>query len=148
MPAAAASAWIAESTTPSASSAKSPHGSNNETPPAPASNGCSQPKKPAPKWAAPTPSRPKSHNHCAKVLVAHGREKRTGRPIQKQFRESPAPLARALFHSQRAGQEIRPRKAATAELSQRVAPLSTDLLLSGPRTRLRPACPGTRFSGV
>jgi len=33
--------WIAESTTPSASSAKSPHGRNNETPPAPASNGCS-----------------------------------------------------------------------------------------------------------
>src|ERR1700720_2325861 len=69
----AASVWIAESTTPRASSAKSPHGSNNETPPAPASNGCSQPKKPAPKWAAPTPSRPKSHNHCAKVLVVPSR---------------------------------------------------------------------------
>src|SRR5664280_606525 len=55
--------------TPTASSAKSPPGSNNETPPALASNGCSQPKKPAPKWAAPTPSRPKSHNHCAEVLV-------------------------------------------------------------------------------
>src|SRR5674476_78288 len=54
--------------TPTASSAKSPPGSNNETPPALASNGCSQPKKPAPKWAAPTPSRPKSHNHCAEVL--------------------------------------------------------------------------------
>jgi hypothetical protein len=59
----AANAWIAESTTPSASSAKSPHGKNNETPPAHASNGCSQPKKPAPKWTAPIPSRPKSHNH-------------------------------------------------------------------------------------
>src|SRR5579863_2838813 len=42
----------------------------------PASNGCSQPRKPAPKWAAPTPSPPtprrprsKSHNHCAEVLV-------------------------------------------------------------------------------
>src|SRR5579863_4655273 len=41
----------------------------------PASNGCSQPRKPAPKWAAPTPSPPtprrprsKSHNHCAEVL--------------------------------------------------------------------------------
>ena len=40
-----------------------------------ASNGCSQPKKPAPKWAAPTPIRSpaprpnsKSHNHCAEVL--------------------------------------------------------------------------------
>src|SRR6202011_3156442 len=67
-----ASAWIAESTTPTASSAKSPHGRNNGTPPAHASNGCSQPKKPAPKWAAPIPSRPKSHNHCAEVLVDLG----------------------------------------------------------------------------
>jgi transposase len=65
----AASAWIAESTTPSASAAKSPHGSNNEMPPAPGSNGCSQPKKHAPKWAAPIPSCPKSHDHCAEVLV-------------------------------------------------------------------------------
>ena len=43
----------------------------------PASNGCSQPQRPAPKWAAPTPNRsapnrprPKSHNHCAEALVA------------------------------------------------------------------------------
>src|SRR5271165_6302010 len=42
-----------------------------------ASNGCSQPQKPAPKWSAPTPNqsapnrpRPKSHNHCAEVLVS------------------------------------------------------------------------------
>jgi hypothetical protein len=34
-----------------------------------ASNGCSQPTRPAPKWVAPIPSRPKSHNHCAEVLV-------------------------------------------------------------------------------
>ena len=41
----------------------------------PMSNGCSQPKKPAPKWAAPTQSQPapkrtrrKSHNLCATVL--------------------------------------------------------------------------------
>ena len=66
----AASAWTAESTIPSASSAKSPHGNSNEMPPAPASNGCSQPKKPAPRWPAPIPSHPKSHNHCAEVLVA------------------------------------------------------------------------------
>ena len=46
------------------------------TPPAPASNGCSQPTKHAPKWVAPTPSslpsarpKPKSHNHCAALLV-------------------------------------------------------------------------------
>jgi hypothetical protein len=42
---------------------------NNETPPAHASNGCSQPKKPAPKGAAPSPSRRKSRNHCADVLI-------------------------------------------------------------------------------
>jgi hypothetical protein len=46
------------------------HGNDNETPPAPASIGCSQPTKPAPKWAAPIPSRPKSHNHCDEVLVS------------------------------------------------------------------------------
>src|ERR1700693_2735986 len=33
-----------------------------------ASNGCSQPPKPAPKWAVPIPPRSKSHNHCAEVL--------------------------------------------------------------------------------
>jgi hypothetical protein len=40
-------------------------------------NGKLQPQRPAPKWAAPTPNRsapnrprPKSHNHCAEVLVA------------------------------------------------------------------------------
>ena len=37
--------------------------------PAPASNGCSQPTRPAPKWAAPIPTHPKSHNHCAEVLA-------------------------------------------------------------------------------
>ena len=51
---------IAALTIRSASSAKSRHGSDNETPPAPASNGCSQPTRPAPKWAAPIPSRPMS----------------------------------------------------------------------------------------
>src|SRR5258707_836958 len=54
---------------PPASSGKSPHGRNNGTPPAHASNGCSQPTRPAPKWAAPIPSRPKSHNHRAEVLA-------------------------------------------------------------------------------
>ena len=38
---------------PSALSVKSPHGNASATPPAPASNGCSQPKKHAPNWAAP-----------------------------------------------------------------------------------------------
>src|ERR1700740_3296414 len=44
-------------------------------PQAPASNGCSQPKRPGPKWGArtlssiPFPTHPsKSHNHCAAVL--------------------------------------------------------------------------------
>src|ERR1700675_1166047 len=68
----AVSAWIAESTTPTASSAKSPHGRSNEPPPALASNGCSQPTRPAPKWAAPILSPPKSHNHGAEVLGRDG----------------------------------------------------------------------------
>src|SRR5262249_60144252 len=40
--------------------------------PQPLSNGCSQPKKPEPKWVVPTlnrPARRKSHNHCAELLV-------------------------------------------------------------------------------
>ena len=60
----------------SSSYPRSPPGNDSAMPPGPASNGCSQPKKPAPKWAAPTPSRrpsaspkPKSHNHCAAVLA-------------------------------------------------------------------------------
>jgi transposase len=50
-------------------------GNDSATHPGLASNGCSQQRKPAPKWAAPTHSRrlsaspkPKSHNHCAEVL--------------------------------------------------------------------------------
>src|SRR6266702_6150997 len=34
-----------------------------------ATPGCSQPTKPAPKWAGPIPSHPKSHNHCDEVLA-------------------------------------------------------------------------------
>src|SRR5882757_2813483 len=51
------------------SSAKSPLGSDSETPPALASIGCSQPTRHEPKWAALTPARPKSHNHCAELLA-------------------------------------------------------------------------------
>src|SRR5665213_139304 len=65
----AASASTAESMTQTGSAAKSTPGNDNETLPAPVSTGCSQPTKPAPKWAAPIPSRPKSHNHCGEVLV-------------------------------------------------------------------------------
>src|SRR6266581_6514822 len=65
----AANVWIAGSTIPTASSAKSPHGRSNEMPPALASNGCSQSTRHAPKWAGPILSRPKSHNHWAEVLV-------------------------------------------------------------------------------
>ena len=43
-------------------------GSGGEMLPAPASNGCSQQTRPAPKWTAPIPQLPKSHNHCAEVL--------------------------------------------------------------------------------
>src|SRR5712691_10721841 len=67
----AASASTAESTTQTGSAVKSTPGNDNETPLAPASTGCSQPTKLAPKWAAPIPSYPKSHNHCDEVLVTH-----------------------------------------------------------------------------
>jgi hypothetical protein len=57
---------------------RSQPGNDSAMPPGPASNGCSQPRKPAPKWAAPTQSRrlsasskPKSHNRCAEVLVGY-----------------------------------------------------------------------------
>ena len=60
------------------------------TPNAPASTGCSQPKKPAPKWGALTPSprsnqtKIKNENLCDEVLVASGkacRPSRAGAPI-------------------------------------------------------------------
>jgi hypothetical protein len=51
-------------------------GNDSAMPPELASNGCSQPKKPAPKWVAPTRSpvplaspTPKSHNYCAAALA-------------------------------------------------------------------------------
>src|SRR6201995_5990333 len=65
-----ANAWIAGSTTPSDCAAKSRPGNDNEMPPAPASNGCSQRTKLAPKWQVPIPPLSKSHNHCDEVLVA------------------------------------------------------------------------------
>ena len=69
-----------KSTTRNASSAKSPRGNDSETPLPPASNGCSQPPKPAPKWAVPIPTRSKSHNHCAEVLAASLRVKEVRQP--------------------------------------------------------------------
>src|SRR6266567_2837028 len=68
----AASASTAESTTQTGSAAKSTPGNANETPAAPAAIGCSQPTKPAPKWAALIPPHPKSHNHSGEVLVRWG----------------------------------------------------------------------------
>ena len=59
----------AGSTTLITSLRKSPHGYDSATPPALASNGCSQPTRPATKWAAHTPKPPTSHNHRDEVLV-------------------------------------------------------------------------------
>ena len=53
------SAWIAGSTTQTGSAAKSPLGSDSEMPPAPASNGCSQPTKPVTKLGRTYPHTPK-----------------------------------------------------------------------------------------
>src|SRR5215208_6283066 len=66
----AANASTVESTIQRNSIARSAHGSGNETRPALASIGCSQPTKPAARWVALTPTRPKSHNHCAEVLAS------------------------------------------------------------------------------
>src|SRR5215203_5611105 len=66
----AANASTVESTIQRNSIARSAHGSGNETRPALASSGCSQPTKPAARWVALTPTRPKSHNHCAEVLAS------------------------------------------------------------------------------
>lgn len=63
------SASIAGSTTPSDCAAKSPLGNGRGMLHALASNGCSRQTRPAPKWAEPIPTLPKSHNHCAEVLV-------------------------------------------------------------------------------
>ncbi len=52
----AVSAWIAGSTNPNDCAAKSQPGSAREMTAAPASNGCSQQIRPAPKWAAPYPA--------------------------------------------------------------------------------------------
>src|ERR1700758_4444266 len=69
--------WIGASQPRSSSNRRSPLGNDSAMPQAPASNGCSQPKRPGPKWGArtlssiPFPTHPsKSHNHCAAVLVA------------------------------------------------------------------------------
>ena len=50
------------------SSPRSPPGKSSATRPALASTGCSPPTRPAPKWPAPIPIPPKSHNHCAAPL--------------------------------------------------------------------------------
>jgi transposase len=72
----AANALTDASTPRSSSNPRSLPGNVSAMPQPRASNGCSQPIKPAPKWAAlthtPLPSawpKPKSHNHCAEVLV-------------------------------------------------------------------------------
>ena len=72
----AANASTAGSEPGSASNPKSPPGNDCEMPPVPVSNGCSQLRRLAPKWAALilaklTPGAPKSksHNHCAGILA-------------------------------------------------------------------------------
>ena len=66
----AANASIVASMMRNNSSPKSPLGSDSEMQPELASTGCSQPKRHAPKCGMLTLSHPKSHNHCAEVLVA------------------------------------------------------------------------------
>ena|SRR5579864_3560439 len=68
----------------------------------PASSGCSQPRKHAPKWAAPTQSsQPKSQNHCDEVLgdakkeiyleaKANGFDVKILREVIRQRKQDPA----------------------------------------------------------
>ena len=63
-----ASVSAAASTTPKSSETRSQHGNGGEIKPEPASNGCSQPTKPAPNSAAPIQPPPKSQNHCDEPL--------------------------------------------------------------------------------
>src|SRR5262245_1270442 len=63
-----------------------PHGKVNETTAAHASNGCSHPKKPAPKWPAPTQSQSTSHNPCAEVL-----DRRVGKGAPLRAVPTPGP---------------------------------------------------------
>ena len=53
---------------PKPGSPNSPHGKTSETAAALASNGCSQPRKPAPRWPTPIPEHPTSHNLCVEEL--------------------------------------------------------------------------------
>src|SRR5205807_5423313 len=65
-----ASASAAASTTPKGSETRSQHGKSGGIKPEPASNGCSQPTRPAPNSAAPIQPPPKSQNHCDEPLVS------------------------------------------------------------------------------
>src|ERR1700736_2166934 len=85
-----ANAWTGASPPRNSSYPRSPPGSDSAMPHAPASNGCSLLRKPEPKWAAPTPNPPpsaspgpKSHNHCAAVLV--------GIPVDEERIAKPGP---------------------------------------------------------
>src|SRR5260370_37017031 len=66
----AASASTGASPSASGSSPKSPPGSASAMQQAPASIGCSPPNAPAPNSPVLTPTPPKSHNPCAKLLDA------------------------------------------------------------------------------
>src|SRR6478752_4929389 len=65
-----ASVSAAASTTPKGSATRSEHGNGSEIKRANASNGCSQPTKPAPNSTASIQTPPKSQNHCDEPLVA------------------------------------------------------------------------------
>src|SRR3954454_3811044 len=64
-----ASVSAAASTTPKGSAKRSEHGNSSEIKRGNASNGCSQPTKPAPNSTASIQTPPKSQNHCDEPLV-------------------------------------------------------------------------------
>ena len=82
-------------------SPKSARGNDSATPHAHASNGCSQPKKPAPKWAAHIPTPPMSHNHCDEVLARPRRASRVAPRQQRTGRRGDVSLPHQAFADQK-----------------------------------------------
>lgn len=111
-----------------------PHGRNSATPPAPKSSGCSRPTKPAPKWAAPIPIRPKSHNHCAEILGTpvpiDPSARRNSSSIRSPGREHA--VVPPHFH-QRVCNQRKPKKLKTAS-TMTTAPTSQIKLFMGNRS--------------
>jgi hypothetical protein len=115
----AANASTDASTARSSSKPRSRPGNVSAMPQAPASNGCSQPTRPAPKCAGPTHSplpyaraKPKGQNHCAAVLavkpqeVIPGQTESANRRFACEANMRPVPVVAMEPSGQRGEREI------------------------------------------